>query len=65
MDLELQDNDLLPKGFTEYIYHVGNAIELNSIIRNGFHLKWIDPGRTKSQKVKTICVLHCSEPDGR
>ena len=26
---------MLPKGFTEYIYHVGNANELNSIIRNG------------------------------
>ena len=28
-----KDNVLLPKGFTEYIYHVGNANELNSIIR--------------------------------
>ena len=26
---------LLPKGFTEYIYHVANANELNSMIRNG------------------------------
>ena len=34
-DLELQDNVLLPGRFTEYIYHVGNASELNSIIRNG------------------------------
>ena len=34
-DPPLQDNVLLPKGFTEYIYHVGNANELNSIIRNG------------------------------
>ena len=25
----------IPKGFTEYIYHVGNASELNSMIRNG------------------------------
>ena len=24
-DPALQDNVLLPKGFTEYIYHVGNA----------------------------------------
>ena len=32
---ELQDNVLLPKGFTEYIFHVGNASELNSMIRNG------------------------------
>ena len=37
IDPALQDNVLLPKGFTEYIYHVWNASELkNSIIRNGF-----------------------------
>ena len=35
IDPELQDNVRSPKGFTEYIFHVGNAIELNSIIRNG------------------------------
>ena len=35
IDLALQDNVLLPKGFTEYIHHVGNANEVNSIIRNG------------------------------
>ena len=35
VDPALEDNVLLPKGFTEYIYHVGNANELNSIIRNG------------------------------
>ena len=36
IDPALQDNVLLPKEFTEYIYHVGNASELNSRIRNGF-----------------------------
>ena len=35
IDPALQDNILIPKGFTEYLYHVGNANELNSIIRNG------------------------------
>ena len=34
-DLALQDNVLLPKGFTEFIYHVGNASQVNSMIRNG------------------------------
>ena len=34
-DLELQDNVLLPKGFTEYIYHVGNVGEVHSTIRSG------------------------------
>ena len=28
-------NILIPKGFTEYLYHVGNASELNSVIGNG------------------------------
>ena len=35
IDPELQDNVLFPEGLTEYTYHVGNASELNSIIRNG------------------------------
>ena len=35
IDPALQDNVLLPKGFTEYIYHVGNASDLNTRTRNG------------------------------
>ena len=35
VDPALQNNELLPEGFTEYIYHVGNSSELNSIMRNG------------------------------
>ena len=35
VDPALQDNVLLPEDFTEYIYHVGNVSELNSITRNG------------------------------
>ena len=35
IDPTLQDNVLLPKRFTDYIFHVGNASEWNSIIRNG------------------------------
>ena len=31
----LQDNVLLPEGFTEYIYHVGNGKELRSIVNHG------------------------------
>ena len=34
-DPALQDNVLIPKGFTEYLYLVGNANELNSLLRNG------------------------------
>ena len=35
IDTALQDNVLLPDGFTEYIYHVKNANELRSIVNNG------------------------------
>ena len=42
VDLELQDNFLLPEGFTEYICHVGNVSEVHSIIRSGLVL----PGST-------------------
>ena len=35
VDPALQDNVLLPEDFTEYIYHVGNASEIHSIIRSG------------------------------
>ena len=30
-----EDNVLLPEGFTEYIYHVGNEKELRSIVNHG------------------------------
>ena len=36
VDPPLQDNVLLPKGFTEFICDVGSANELHSKIRNGF-----------------------------
>ena len=61
IDPALQDNVLLPKGFTEYIYHVGKANELNSIIRNGF----IPGGIKASREEDKRYILHHSEPDGR
>ena len=45
IDPALQDNVLLPKRFTEYVYHVGNASELKSIIRNG-----LSPGGTSLKR---------------
>ena len=36
VNLALQGNVLLPGGFTEYIYHVGNGEELRSIVNHGF-----------------------------
>ena len=35
VDPFLQDNILLPSDFAEYIYHVGNAYEMHSIIKSG------------------------------
>ena len=54
IDPELKDNVLLPEGFTEYIYHVGNVSEMHSITRSG-----LIPGRTKSQKEEDNL---CSSP---
>ena len=36
MVLPVQDTVLLPEGFTEYIYHVGNEKELRSIVNHVF-----------------------------
>ena len=38
LDLSLQDNVLIPDGFFKYIYHVGCAINLHSIINSGLIL---------------------------
>ena len=35
VDLALQDNVLLPDDVAEYIYHIGNAFEMHSIIKSG------------------------------
>ena len=52
VDPTLQDNVLLAEGFTQYIYHVTNASELNSIIRNGSI-----PGKSLQEEDKL-----CSSP---
>ena len=35
INLALQDNVILPQGFTEFFYHVGNGKELRSIVNHG------------------------------
>ena len=45
VDPALQDTMLIPKGCTEYLYHVWNANELNSKIRNG-----VIPGGTSLKR---------------
>ena len=50
VDPALQDNVLFPKGFTEYIYHVGNASAVISVIRNGL----IPGGRSLKRGIQAV-----------
>ena len=62
-NLALQDNVLLPEGFTEYIYHVRNGKELRSIVNHG-----LIPGgvslRTGTQAVFFTIVNPMDNQDG-
>ena len=49
-DPSLQDNVLIPNNFFEYIYHVGCAINLHSIINSGL----IAGGQNSSRKRQTV-----------
>ena len=60
VDLVLQDNVLLPKGFTEYIHHGGKASEVNSITRHG-----LVPGGRSLKRGRQSGILHYSDPNGR
>ena len=51
-DPTLQDNVLLPDGFFKYIYHVGCAINLQSIINSG-----LIPGGQNLSKRQTVFFL--------
>ena len=59
VDPLLQDNVLLLDDLTEYIYHIGNAFEMLSIIK-----KLTDARRKKPQKEQAVSILHSREPDG-
>ena len=49
IDPSLQDNVLIPNGFFEYLFHVGCAINLHSIINSG-----LIPGGQNLSKRQTI-----------
>ena len=49
VDPTFQDNVLLPKGFTEDIYYVGNVSEMNFMMRNGLIL-----GRTSLKRGRLV-----------
>ena len=50
IDPSLQDNVIIPDGFSKYIYHVGCAINLHSIINSGL----IPGGQNLSKKTISI-----------
>ena len=55
----LQDSVLLPEGFTEKIYHVGNGKELRSTVNHG-----LIPAAVSLKTGRQGCVHHCCESDG-
>ena len=57
IDPELQDNVLVQEGFTEYIYRVGNASELYSVIRNG-----LIPGETRLKRGRHAVLFTTVNP---
>ena len=57
VDPTLQDNVLLPTDFAEYIYHIGNAHDMHSVIQCGL----IPGGR--SHKGQAVSVFHSREPE--
>ena len=57
IDLALQDNVLNPKGCTEYHCHVGNANEMNSMIRKG-----LIPGGTSLKRGRQAVFFTAVNP---
>ena len=54
IDPLFQDNVIIPDGFFKYIYHVGCAINLHSIINSG-----LDTGRTKFEQQTDSILSAC------
>ena len=57
--LHWQDNVLLPQGFTEFFYHVGNGKELRSIVNHG-----LIPGRVSLRTGRQAVFLPYCDSDG-
>ena len=58
VDLSLQDSVVIPDGFFKYIYHVGCANNLHSIINSG-----LIPGGQSLSKRQTVFFLHVDPMD--
>ena len=52
IDLSLQDNVIIQRGFFQHIYHIGCAFNLHSIVNNG-----LIPGGQNSSKRQTVFFL--------
>ena len=59
IDPTLQDNVIIPDGFFKYIYHVGCAINLHSIINSGLILG----GQNLSNNRQPVFFLHVDPVD--
>ena len=53
IDPTLQDNVLIPNNFFEYIYHVGCAVNVRSIMNSGF----IAGGQNSSDRLTVLFFL--------
>ena len=58
IDPSLQGNVIIPDGFFKYIYHVGCAVILHSIINSG-----LIPGGQNSSKRQTVFFLRVDPMD--
>ena len=52
IDPSLQDNVVIPSGFFQYIYHIGCAFNLHSVINSG-----LTPGGQNSSKRQTVFFM--------
>ena len=58
VDISLQDNVIIQRGFFQHIYHIGCAFNLHSIINNG-----LIPGGQNSSKRQTVFFLPIDPSD--
>ena len=58
IDPSLQDNGIIPDGFFKYIYHVGCAINLHSVINSG-----LIPGGQNLSNRQTVHFLPADPTD--
>ena len=58
IDPELQDNVLIPNNFFEYIYHIGCAINVQSITNSGLIPGGHNFGQGQTDGLLQICGSH-------